>query len=174
MTPEQMFLLMVLLFGFFLGKKLPTNRNRLKIWIFNRRGIPFYRCHILDGNKIINYQIVAQSETHYTYEEKRYKLTAQEEGQNITPFIQYGGEYLVFHLLNNVAPLSIKDRALKPLWTDPEIVASMITNKDIKDATSGSRDQEITELKRYILIINLILVLAIFGLMYYLLRSGGA
>jgi hypothetical protein len=171
-SPDQMLFILILLFGFYLGRKMPTNRMKARAWLFNRRGTPYFVCYILDAGKIINMEIIKQIENSYLFKEKIYLLTAGTEGKTYTPSIILNGQLLVFHTLDNVNPLEFKKGAIEHLYNDASIVGSMVANKDIGSAIKTDQSEEYSALRRYILIMDIILLLGAFAMMWFLTGQG--
>ena len=86
------------------------------------------------------------------------------------PYIDLYGEKLIFHFKDNMNPLEFKKEIIEPAKNDPRRFASMILNKDIRDATAPSLDEFIS-LKRFILLSMAIVALTIAGVMYLLLKG---
>lgn len=159
----------------YLGKKAPLSRARLTQWIYHRRGIPYYKAHIIDGGKIVNYEIVRQSEQFYKYKKKQYNLIGSnenEEKHKYTPSLQYGGDYLIFHNINHTAPLEFKQEDITPLWLDPNYIANMIANKDVSDGLAPDRSEELSGLARKIFILNSLALCVLAIVMWYFTQGG--
>lgn len=171
-SPDQVMLFLILMFGFYLGRKLPTNRKRIRMWLFHRRGTAYFSCYILDAGKVVNWDIVAQIENSYKVGDKEYLLTARvlgEGGSRYTPYISMGGMQNVFHTKDNVNPLEFKEKKIDHLYNDPDIIASMVANKDIKHSIAGDYE-EISAIKRYVLIVNTVLALAVVAIVWMLVK----
>lgn len=159
------------LFGFFLGKIIPIRKNAWKKWYYNRFGIPYFVCHMLQGGHIIGTTIAPQNEAGYEFNSKQYIYDVKTtDGVTYTPYIDYYGEYLIFHNSDNLNPLEFKSDVVTPASNDPQRFASMIANKDIRDATHP-RDEEFANLKKFILLMSLIGSLLTVGIMWFIIMG---
>jgi hypothetical protein len=164
-------IIILLLFGFFLGKIVPIRGNGWRKWYYNRFGVPYYVCHLLDGGHIIKTSIVPQDAGKYKLEDGGiYTFKVKTGSGEYTPFVTFGGEMLIFHVKGNRNPLMIKDNDYKPGSDDPDRIAALIANKDVRDATHP-QIEEIAALKRFILF----MLIAVFGMTmagFYIILTG--
>jgi hypothetical protein len=163
-------IIILLLFGFFLGKIVPIRGNAWRKWYYNRFGIPYYVCHLLDGGHIIKTSIIPQDEGKYTYEGHLYTFLVKTNSGDVCPYITFAGEHLLFHMKNNRNPLMVKDNDYKPGSDDPNRIAALIANKDVRDATHPQID-EIVALKKFLTFMMVVFMALILGGFYIILTG---
>ena len=151
-----------------MGKLIPLRANQWRKWWCNRRSIPYFVAHLIDGGSIIDTNIVAQAKGSYKVGGGEYVFSSKVGDKEYIPYLDLYGEKLIFHYKDNMNALEFKKKIIEPAVNDPRRFASMILNKDIRDATAPSLDEFIS-LKRFILLALIIVALTISGVMYMLL-----
>ena len=166
---NETLMLITLLWGFVLGKIIPTSGDGWRKWWYNRRSIPYFLSYIMEAGKIIHRGIIKQDQTTFIYKKGRY-LTYKKElsGRSYSPTVEMNGQKILFYNKNNTNPLEFQETRVTPSHNDPEIFQTIIEDNSIRQALSGEID--ISGLKRYILITMGILAIAISGIMYYLTK----
>lgn len=168
MANETLFLI-IILWGFVLGKLIPTNADGWRKWWYNRRNIAYFLVYIIEASKIIHRGIVKQSQTTFTYGKGKYVTSKQDPtGRAYSPTVELNNQRILFYNKNNTNPLEFMETRVTPSHNDPEIFRTIIKDTSIQQALSGEFD--VSELKRFILITMGILGLSIAGIMYFLMK----
>lgn len=165
----QTLLIFVLLIGIFIGRKAPMTRNALRQWLYNRRHIPYFVCHLIENNSIISTATVQESQGSYEYKDNTYFLFDKEKESSHVPYLNIHGLQIVFHNKNNVNPLTFKERAVEPAYNDPQIFTSFIRNKDIGNVIHD-RGGDLSVIKRYIVIAMIAIGAGMAALVYLFLN----
>ena len=178
MNSESVFILLAggFIWGY-LFTKIPLNKNDLLKWYYPFKNIDYYVCHLLENGRVIDTNIVKAKNTFYTRKEIGYSLINKEnEGEkensidfNEVPYITINKHKTVFHNINNINPMKFKQNKVEPLCNDPEIYATLLRNKEIKDTLAPNLD-EFVALKQFIAMFNIVCVGCFAGLMYFLLK----
>lgn len=169
-TPATVSIILYILVGILLNKILPMSRLGWRKWIWNRKGISYFVCHILDNSSIINTNVIKESKGEYKYKKGRYVLWVKTDDKNYFPYINYRGERVIFHNKNNLSPLEYKSKTIEPASNDPEIFANMITNHEISDTLNPLAEQ-FKPLKRLIVVSAIIIIIGL-SFMMWALTSG--
>jgi hypothetical protein len=170
MSDLLIFLFFIWFIGFLCGK-IPLTSIRYKKWIFNRRNIPYYVSHILEGNKIIHTEIIPRSNEYFEYKKSKYCFSIKDPETKVSyvPHIDLNGEYITFHNKNNINPLKIVENALEPGYNDPERFAALCSNRVVSQSLIPNLE-EFAQIKRFILICTIVVCLAMTGIVYLLVR----
>lgn len=162
-------ILIIFLWGFFSGRILPLSFTAWKKWLYNRRGIPYFLIYIIQAGKIVHKGMCKQNQVSFTYDKGRYITFKKDvDLRAYSPAVEMGGQQILFYNKNNTNPLEFQETRVTPSHNDPEIFKTIIEDNSIRQALSGEFD--VSELKRYMLIVMGILGLAIAGIMYYLTK----
>lgn len=157
--------------GFLIGRRIfPLKKSRYIKWWYRRKGIPFFICNILDGNVLDNSQVVKVGKQFYIYESKKYYLYDETKKEHYTPYITIDGENNVFHLKDNINPLVVGESGIKPAYNDPSVFASFINNKTLQN-TLHPEMGDIAQIKRFVLIGNLLVIAIISMVIYYFISN---
>ena len=162
----------IILWGFLLGKFIPTNKDNWLKWWYNRRGVAYWIVTILEAGKVIHRGLVKQNKTSFTYDKGRYVTNCWNaaEGKHYSPTLDYFGEKIMFFNKNSTNPLEIQETRIIPSHNDPEKFQAIIEDTSIRQALGPEID--ISTLKRFIFITMAILALAIAGIMFLLLQGA--
>lgn len=163
------FILWFVLLGFLLGKKIPLNKAAWRKWWYGRKGIAYNIIYILQGGNVVHEGMVKQAVPEFSYDKGRYlNFKKNPIGEDYSPSISKDGQNIMFYNKNNTNPLEFKDALITPSHNDPVIFQTLIKDDSIRQALSP--DNDLSDLKRYILITMAILGLAIAGIMYIFVK----
>jgi hypothetical protein len=127
---------------------------------------------MIKGGHIIDTNIIPQDRQGYKYGKGEYVFDVQTtEGRTYTPYIDFYGEFLILHDIEDLNPLEIRKENFRPACNNPERFAAMIANKDIRDATHPNIE-EIEALKKFITIMMVVMVGAMAGIMYFIVMGA--
>lgn len=171
MSTIEFFLIMIFFIGFILGRRLPLNKLAIKKFVYNRRGYRYYVCHIIDKGIIANTSIVKEENQKYEYDGKEYNLNVLEGDKSYVPFISLKGLPLVFHNINNINPLIFKQNSIEPAYVNPEIIATFVHTKVVKDVIDPELD-EYNKMRRSIAMWGVITIVAVVITIYLILGMG--
>ena len=173
LNPTIIFYLLLILIGIIIGRKAPFTRNAVRQWYYNRRGIDYFVCHLIDNGSLINTKTVEATERKYNYDGSDYVLFNKEGSSKYVPYLNFKGLKVVFHNKNNINPLKITENTIEPSSNDPEIFASLIRNKDIRDLTRDTTEDLISGIKRYVLIAMIVIAGVVSAVLWFLLSNSG-
>lgn len=166
---NEEFLVWFVVLGFLLGKKIPLSKDGWRKFWYNRKGIAYYIVYIMQAGSIIHEGMVKKSFPAFSYDGGRY-LTFKKNpiGKNYTPSVSKDGQDIMFYNKNNTNPLDFQTTRIIASHNDPVVFQTIIKDSSIQQALSPEMD--LSELKRYLLIMMAILALAVTGIMWYLTK----
>jgi len=169
MNAFEITIIVYLILGYILGRKLPLNVMTFQKLVYGIRGIPYWYVNIISGGKVEETKIVKKSKEFFSYDGGKYYMYANDNDIKYTPYLIIWGQEHVFFNKNNLNPLNVKERDIEPEYNNPSIFASMINNREIQNSISDS-SLLINELKRYILISMIVVSAIMTGIVYLLLN----